>query len=237
MKKKFIVLLTSLTLLTTAIPAFASTTTNSKDNNQLSISASSQANKAAELNNFLSSDIAKDFHVVKLDKLPNDAKALKFDNWDEASKFLKSAQNELSKNFTKNQKASTNSLSTLALSKSPVDELDTDYYSVGYVSIDSGSDTVSKKVDWDVPGASYQTVYSEHYFDYDNNKVTNSSRGSYISGVGISTWNAYFTGLTHPSSDEWHSIIKGKWGYYISVGGQNVGASDTVGLMAICSAS
>ena len=236
MKKKFIVILTALTLLTTAVPAFASTTTDLKDNSKLTISASAQSNKTAELNKFLSSDIAKDFHVVKLDKLPSDAKVLNFDNWDEASKFLDSEQNELNKKFTKNEKASTNT-SKLRSSKSPGDELNTDYYAVGYVSIDSGSDTVSKDVNWDAPGASAQTVYSEHYFDYNNNTVTNSSRGSYISGAGISTWNAYFSGLTHPKSNEWHSIIKGKWGYYISVGGQNVGASDTVGLMAICRSS
>ena len=231
MKKRLITLLTAMTVLCTSIPVFASTSNKSDDYSELTISETAKTDTEADLENFLSSDIAQDFHVKKLDKLPSNAKVLKFDNWDEASEFLKSAQAELNDTLKNTKNESIN------YSSNPGIDLGTDYYAVGSFTLpSSGTGTITKEVDWDVPGASAQTVYSTHSFDYSNNKVTNSSRGSYISGLGISTWNQYYSGLTHPSTKEWNSIIKGKWGYYLSVGGQNVGASSTVGLLSICTA-
>lgn len=226
MKKNLIILITTLSLLTTSVPTFASTTQN-LNNNSTNLSTVS---KSSDEESFLESDAAKALHARKLDKLPKDAKVLKFNTWDEALNFVKSTKANLDSKYTKNN--------SLALkSESPDDELGTDYYGVGYVSFGSGSGTVPKKVNWDVPGASYQTIYSEHYFDYSDGVVTNSSRGSRISGVGLSTWTSDYSGLTHPESNEWHSIIKGTWGYYVSVSGHNVGLSATLGLMAICSHS
>ncbi|MBN1040369.1 hypothetical protein DVW12_16940 [Clostridium botulinum] len=221
MKKKFILLLTAMTLLTVQVPAFASTNYEVKETNQITTC------DETSLDEFLATDIAKEFNTKKIDKVPDNSKVLKFDTWDEATDFLQSAKNELDSKYIKNN--------TLLRSSSPdIPDFDTDYYCVGYASIDSGSGTASDNIDFDVPGASAQTIHSEHYFDYDNNSVTNSSRGSYISGLGIATWKQYYSGLQHPKSKQWNSVIKGHWGYFISVGGSNVGASETVGFWCLC---
>lgn len=233
MRKKFIALLTSIALVATSVPAYASAAPNLKETNPISTYATT--NKSISKDEFLNSDIAKESHAKELKTLPKDAKVLKFNTWDEAAQFLLSTKKELDSKLIKNRNVSSASLTnSLVTTQSMMDYLDTDYYQVGYATAYWGTGTSRGDVNFNCPGFSGQTVYSQHYFNYYNGQVTGSSRGSYINGLGISTWSVYYSDMIHPNYSEWYSLIKGLWGYYISVGGQNIGFNYTVALLCNC---
>ncbi|MBN3421778.1 hypothetical protein [Clostridium botulinum] len=228
MNKKLITLVASLAILTVNVPVFASSNLDLKAPEQKSITTDTKTTKPTTANEFLNSDIGREFHATLLDEVPKDAKVIKFNTYSEAYDFMKSIKKEYDANFTK---AIPNEL---AMVQNRIGE-GVDYYQVGYATLpSSGTGTVSGTVKWNVPGLSAQTVTSGHYFNYSGHKVTGSSRGSYISGAGLATWQQYYSGMTHPSSNRWHSTIRGKCGYFISAGGQNLGMSQRVELTCVC---
>ncbi|ENK0839246.1 hypothetical protein AB2Z22_002616 [Clostridium botulinum] len=228
MNKKLITLITSLAILTASVPVFASSNSDVKTPEQKSITTSTKTTKPTTVNDFLNSDIGKDFNATIIKEIPKDAKVIKFNNYDEAYNYMKSIKKELDSTLIS---ASSNKASTL---QSRVGS-GVDYYQVGHATMPAkGTGTVSGTVKWRVPGASAQTITSGHYFNYSNRKVTGSSRGSYISGAGLANWKQYYSGMTHPSSTQWNSTIRGQCGYFVSFGGQNIGMSQRVELTCIC---
>ncbi|WP_409068430.1 hypothetical protein ACFLKB_13545 [Clostridium sp. FAM 1755] len=226
MNKKLITLITSLAILTASVPVFASSNLDAKIPEQKNITTSA---KPTTVNEFLNSDIGKDFKATIIKDVPKDAQVMRFNNYEDAYNYMKSIKKEFDSNFIK---ASSNEASMLQ-SRKIGDGVD--YYQVGHATMPAkGTGTTSGTVKWRVPGASAQTVTSGHYFNYSNRKVTGSSRGSYISGVGLANWKPYYSGMTHPSRTQWYSTIRGQCGYFISVGGQNIGVSQRVELTCIC---
>ncbi|MDW8800709.1 hypothetical protein P8V03_06025 [Clostridium sp. A1-XYC3] len=228
MNKKLVTLVASLAILTTNVPVFASTNLGLKASEETSITNGTKVTNPKTVNEFLNSDVGKQFHATIVKEVPNNVKVMEFNNYGEAYNFMKSVKQEYDSKFIK---ASPNKS---AMFQTAIGE-GVDYYQVAYTNLpSSGTGTVSGTVKWNVPGASAQVVTSGHYFNYSNAQVTDSSRGSYISGVGIANWQEYYSGMTHPTSNAWNSTIRGKCGYFISVGGQTVGMSNLVELTCIC---
>ncbi len=228
MNKKLITLVTSLAILTANAPVFASSNADLKPSEQKSITTGTKITKPTTVNEFLNSDVGKQFHATVIKEIPENVKVMHFNTYDEAYNFMKSIGKEFDSKFIK---ASPNKSASVIRG---IGE-GVDYYQVAFANLPSyGVGTTSGTVKWNVPGASAQVVTSGHYFNYSNGSVTDSSRGSYISGAGIANWQEYYSGLTHPSSNAWNSTIKGRCGYFISVGGQNIGMSNRVELTCIC---
>ena len=103
------------------------------------------------------------------------------------------------------------------------------YFQVGWVSyssMPSGTGSTKKYNSYDVPGLTAQTVDATHYFEYSNKKVTKCTGSAKIGGLGLATFKTTYAELEkygNGSVYNYYSVVKGDLGYYISVGGVNVG--------------
>lgn len=221
--KKILILTLTLTLLSSvSLTAFASTKPFSKSSTE-----SIEMNSDKNLNDLLNSDLADYGKLELLDEndIPDEATVQEFNSWDEAYAYLDNINNTI-----KNSTSISNSKYTIKIYASVPS---TDYYSVKPITIPSGSGSDEYTVDFDVPGFSGQTITSSHYIEYSNNKITSSSRGSDINGVGIANWKQTYSGLQKEDGN-WKSIVRGKWGYFVSVNGQTVGYSYSLELQLLC---
>ena len=98
---------------------------------------------------------------------------------------------------------------------------------------DDGWGTITYSMEYEVPGMSAQVVTSEHYFEYEDNKVIDWSVYTEISGIGLATYDQTYDHLEKVDTGySMHYIgsCVGDLGYYISVGGTNIGVYEQLEL-------
>ncbi len=98
---------------------------------------------------------------------------------------------------------------------------------------DDGWGTITYSMEYEVPGMSAQVVTAEHYFEYEDNKVIDWSVYTEISGIGLATYDQTYDHLEKVDTGySMHYIgsCVGDLGYYISVGGTNIGVYEQLEL-------
>ena len=93
--------------------------------------------------------------------------------------------------------------------------------------------TITYALEYEVPGLSAQVVTADHYFEYENNKVVDWSVYTEISGIGLATYNQTYDHLEKVDtgySMHYVGSCVGYLGYYISVGGTNIGVYEQLEL-------
>lgn len=97
---------------------------------------------------------------------------------------------------------------------------------LGMAPIPSGSGSKTYTLEYEVPGLSAQVVTAEHYFEYANNRVVDWAVYTETNGIGLITFKETYTHLERHDVDyarQYFGVCVGDLGYYISVGGANIG--------------
>lgn len=175
-----------------------------------------EKNEINNVDDFMNTELAKEFNAEKLDKTPKNVEVANFDTWTEAYEYLENIEVE-------SEKIEKESKEYLERTGKAV-PTGVDRFVVKPVSRPTGSTTKTYTVSLDVPGLSAQDVVSEHTISFRDKKIVSSNRGSYITGLGLANWSPYYSGLENYNTTE-DSVVKGKCGYFISVGGVQVGVS------------
>lgn len=95
-----------------------------------------------------------------------------------------------------------------------------------YDALPGGTSTFTGTNSYDVEGLSAQTITGTFYFEYSNYQVTNSNSSYKISGAGAASFNPTYQALekygVYPLYN-FYNIMLGDLGYFINVGGVDVG--------------
>lgn len=183
--------------------------------NQMKVSAASLEN-VNEYNGY---------RVEVAETLPENVIPKEFDTWEEAKIWIN------------NLRAASDSRQIMTLaSPGALDDgflLTGDLGGAMYERIPSGTGTCKRFYDYEVGGLSAQTIESSHYFEYSNKKVTKCTSSANISGFGLCTWRTTYSELEkygNGSTYNYYSVLKGDLGYFITVGGVNVGLYEEIEL-------
>lgn len=159
-------------------------------------------------------------YEVDSDEIPDDVAPLEFDTVDEAIDWVQTLD-----------------AATVTTYSDYWDQLGYDFKGdVGYVNmapIPSGSGSTTLTVTYDVPGLSAQVVTAEHYFEYSNHKVVDWEVYTKVTGIGLATFKPNYRKLERhdvDTADQYFGVCVGDLGYYISVGGQNIGVFEQLEL-------
>lgn len=166
-----------------------------------------------------------DLKVVKT--LPDNVTSKKFDTWDEAFAWLNQINTEI-----KNQNSKVDSRYLMYTTSSTPGllhdgfEIIGEIGSCGYAAMPTGTGSVRKYNSYSVPGASAQTVDANYYFEFRDKTVTTVTGDANISGIGLATYSVTYNELEQYGpffAPNFYKIIRGNLGYYITVGGVNIG--------------
>lgn len=219
MKKKLISTIVCAMMVCTSMPAITHASIIDTE--------AGQVTTVSTVNELLESDLASNMNIELVDEIPSDVQALEFETWEEAYNFINEKHQEVVES-----NATTNFKTARAFSLPNWTAPTTDKATCRLFYI-SGTGSKEVTVEFAIPGFSAQTVTTNHYVEYTNQKINNHSRGSYISGIGLCNWAQTYSGLQR--ENKWaKSIVRGKIGYFISVNGQSIGITETLELQAVC---
>ncbi len=95
------------------------------------------------------------------------------------------------------------------------------------------SGTLRRSLSYNVPGASAQVVNASYYFEYNNKMITDSTGDAGISGIGLATFSITYNQLEQAGvffEPNFYHVLRGNLGYFINVGGVNLGFYDLLEL-------
>lgn len=208
MKKKLLSMFLVLGVVTTLFAGSGVTT----------FAATTDAEVVAAVNEMEASVSYDGFEIKVVDSIPENVIPKSFNTWEEATDWVNALGNE----FESRQRSMYRGAGEL----NDGFEYTGDVGWVSYSSMPSGTGSTKKYNSYDVPGLTAQTVDATHYFEYSNKKVTKCTGSAKIGGLGLATFKTTYAELEkygNGSVYNYYSVVKGDLGYYISVGGVNVG--------------
>lgn len=189
------------------------------------ITASAKGNEPVKnVDTFINETQKNGMDTKIVESVPNNVIPKEFETWEEALVWIKQLDVEI-ENENQNNKATFSTNSTPGLLHDGF-EMIGQYGSCGYTSMPSYSGSTSKYNSYNIPGASAQTVNAAYYFLFSNSVITSSSASASISGVGLATYDVTYNALEQYGpfyAPNFYRIIRGTMGYYLNIGGVNIG--------------